>query len=85
MEPSGTESPLYCMWKARLDAEQVSQAAWAARQAERERNRASWYEAWYTYRARVTESRSPQSHPQWWNAIGWIRWLVRLHAPGGRD
>jgi hypothetical protein len=70
------------MWKERLDAELAQQAAWAAHLAERERKQAGWHEAWRSYRGRLNALRSPAPRPRWWNLIGWIRWLFRLHAPG---
>jgi hypothetical protein len=82
MSPMGTESPLYRMWKERLDAELAQQAAWAAHLAEREMKQASWHEAWLSYRARLDQLRPSQPRPRWWNVIGWILWLLRLHAPG---
>ena len=77
-----TEHPLYRMWKERLDADLASEAARVQRKAERDRERAEWYEAWHAYKARLGEVRAPVPLPRWWNMIGWFRWLMRLHAPG---
>jgi hypothetical protein len=76
------EHPLYRMWKDRLDAELVREAAWVQRKAERERELADWYEAWHIYKARLGEVRTRVPLPRWWNLLGWLRWLMRLHAPG---
>jgi len=78
------EHPLLRMWRDRLDAEIAEQQAWAARQAAREARRAGWDEAWRSYKARLLERRNPAALPRWWNLTGWLRWLLQLHAPGGR-
>lgn len=77
-----TDHPLYRMWRDRLDAEVARDNAQAARKAVREAERAEWYEAWRAYKARLTELRLPSPRPRWWNLWGWLRWLLRLHAPG---
>ena len=76
------EHPLYRMWKERLDSELAREALRAARRAQREQDHAAWYEAWHSYKARLTELRQPERLPPWWNLIGWLRWLLRLHSPG---
>ncbi|HET6837604.1 MAG TPA: hypothetical protein VFH24_06140 [Gemmatimonadales bacterium] len=77
-----TEHPFYLMWKERLDAELAQEAVRAQRRAERERERTEWYVAWRSYKGRLTEVRAPQRRPPWWNLIGWLLWLIRLHSPG---
>ena len=77
-----TEHPLYHMWKERLDAELAHQAARAARRAERDSDLVGWYEAWRSYKARGDEVHQPKPLPRWWNLIGWVLWLTRLHSPG---
>jgi hypothetical protein len=76
------EHPFYLMWKERLDAELALKAVRDQRQAARERDRAEWYGAWRSYKARLIEVRAPQRLPQWWNLFGWALWLLRLHSPG---
>ena len=70
------------MWKQRLDAELAREATRAARRAERESDLAGWYVAWRSYKARLDEVREPERLPRWWNVIGWVLWLTRLHSPG---
>ena len=76
-----SEHPLYRMWKERLDEEHAWEAARATRRAARESELAGWYEAWHSYKDRLTEASTPTRLPRWWNLIGWIRWLLRRHAP----
>ena len=76
------EHPLYTMWKERLDLDRAQEAVRAARQAQREQDRLAWYEAWHSYKARLTEARQPERLPRWWNLVGWLLWLLRLHSPG---
>lgn len=77
-----TDHPLYRMWKERLELELAREAARAARIAARDEERVAWYQAWESYKSRLTETRSSLPLPRWWNLIGWLRWLLRLHAPG---
>jgi hypothetical protein len=70
------------MWKDRLKAELTREAARAQHKAERQRERADWHEAWQAYKARLGEARAAERLPRWWNLIGWLLWLMRLHAPG---
>ena len=76
------EHPLLRMWKDRLEVEVRQEQARAARRAQRQAEHASWLEAWSTYRDRKTEWRAAALLPRWWNLTGWLRWLLRLHAPG---
>jgi hypothetical protein len=76
------EHPLFRMWKERLDAELAREKQRTARRVAREAERAGWYEAWALYKRRHTEIRTPLVLPRWWNLLGWLRWLLRLHAPG---
>lgn len=80
--PEHNEHPLLRMWKDRLEVEVRQEEARAARRAEREAEYAGWLEAWRTYKDRKPESRAGASLPRWWNLTGWVRWLLRLHAPG---
>jgi hypothetical protein len=80
-----TDHPLYRMWKEQLDRELAREAARAVRIAAREQERASWYQAWESYKARLSDTGRRQPLPRWWNLIGWARWLLRLHAPGRPD
>ncbi|HEY3013400.1 MAG TPA: hypothetical protein VGJ36_11670 [Gemmatimonadales bacterium] len=77
-----TDHPLYRMWKDRLDADLAAGEARARRRAAREAELADWHEAWRTYKARRTELGEPVPTPRWWDVLGWIRWVLRLHAPG---
>jgi hypothetical protein len=75
------EHPLYRMWKARLDQDVEREQLLAARRIERETERAAWYAAWDSYKARSSAvGRRPR--PKWWNLPGWFMWLMRLHAAG---
>ena len=76
------EHPMFRMWQDRLDAEKAQEQVRAALRATREAERAAWYEAWRAYKARLTETRDPARNPRWWDLVGWVRWLLRLHAPG---
>ena len=75
------EHPLYRMWKTRFDEEVERSQALAARRAEREAERASWYAAWNSYKDRSSEA-GLQRKPVWWNLVGWFMWMMRLHAAG---
>jgi hypothetical protein len=77
-----TEHPLYRMWMDRRDAEVAQEQARAARRAIREAEHAGWHEAWRTYKAHLTGAWQPEAMPRWWNILGWVRWLMRLHSPG---
>jgi hypothetical protein len=76
------EHPLYRMWKDRLDTDLAREAERAARRAARDREMAAWYEAWREYKARARQVSDPPRKPSWWNLVGWVRWLLSLHAPG---
>jgi hypothetical protein len=80
-----TEHPLLRMWRDRLDAELAQEQARAARRAAREAEHAGWHEAWRSYKARLTETRETVPLPRWWDMPGWVRFLLRLHAPGRPD
>jgi hypothetical protein len=80
--PELREHPLLSMWKDRLEAEVRQEEARTARRVRREAEHASWLEAWRTYKDRKTEWRAAALLPRWWNLRGWLRWLLRLHAPG---
>jgi hypothetical protein len=77
-----TEHPLLRMWKDRLEAEMARDRELAAQRVTREMERAAWYVAWRAYKAHATEAREHVPNPRWWDLLGWVRWLVRLHAPG---
>jgi len=77
------EHPQYRMWKDRLDADRQAEAIRLARRAARELSRAEWQAAWASYKARVAAATVALPLPRWWNVFGWVRWLLRLHAPGG--
>jgi hypothetical protein len=77
------EDPQYRMWKNRLDSERAVERARADRKAARELERASWYQAWEAYKDRLSVVAVAVPRPRWWNLVGWVRWLLRLHAPGG--
>jgi hypothetical protein len=79
------EHPLLRMWRDRLDAEVAQEQARAARLAAREAEHAGWHEAWRSYKARLTETRETVPLPRWWDMPGWVRFLLRLHAPGRPD
>jgi hypothetical protein len=76
------EHPQYRMWKDRLDAERQADAIRWARSAARELSRAEWQAAWASYKARIAAATVALPLPRWWNLLGWVRWLLRLHAPG---
>ena len=76
------EHPLFRMWKERLDQELAREQERAARRAVREAERAGWHAAWRVYKTRHTEVGPTETLPRWWNLRGWLRWLLRLHAPG---
>jgi hypothetical protein len=78
------EHPLYRMWKARLDQDIEREQMLAARRAEREVERATWYAAWHSYKERSGQAVRARK-PQWWNVPGWFMWLMRLHAAGRPD
>ncbi|HEY8196284.1 MAG TPA: hypothetical protein VIG04_04865 [Gemmatimonadales bacterium] len=78
---SGTH-PLYQMWKDRLDTELVREQARADRRAVRARELAAWHEAWRAYKARGSAEYVPLPKPRWWNLLGWVLWILRLHSPG---
>ena len=77
-----TEHPHYRMWRDRLDREEAAEQARAERRAAQEQERAEWYLAWERYKSRRSFMGSGQPLPRWWNIPGWVRWLLRLHAPG---
>jgi hypothetical protein len=79
------EHPQFRMWKDRLDQESAKHQAKAERRAAREAEHAAWHAAWITYKSRLTEQHEATVLPKWWNLVGWLIWLTRLHAPGGRD
>jgi hypothetical protein len=70
------------MWKERLDIERAAEQAMADRRAGRQLVWAGWHEAWATYKARRQDPSAKLPLPRWWNIPGWIRWLMKLHAPG---
>lgn len=72
------------MWKDRLEREAAQEHAKAARRADREAERAAWREAWEVYKVHRWTELDPTPRPAWWNLPGWVRYLLRLHAPGGR-
>ena len=76
------EHPLCRMWRERLNEEVGRQQARAARRAEREAEHASWSAAWEEYKALGAIRVIPKPLPRWWNATGWLMWLLRLHAAG---
>ena len=76
------EHPLFRMWKDRLEEEEARLQLRAARMAEREAERAGWYAAWHSYKARLNVAPVRRSLPRWWNLPGWVMWLLRLHAAG---
>lgn len=76
------EHPLCRMWRERLDEEVERQQARTARRAEREAEHASWSAAWEEYKALGATRVIPDPLPRWWNATGWLMWLLRLHAAG---
>lgn len=76
------EHPLYRMWKDRFEAEQQADGIRLARIAVRELSRAEWQAAWNSYKARLAAVAVAIPLPRWWNVVGWVRWLLRLHAPG---
>lgn len=76
------EHPHYRMWKDRLDVEQETDAIRRARSVARELSRAEWHAAWASYKARIAAATVALPLPRWWNVVGWVRWLFRLHAPG---
>lgn len=75
-----TEHPLYRMWKGRLEVERARETERAQRKAARERELASWYEAWRAYKAQSAKAYEAQPAPRWWDVLGWARWLLRLHV-----
>ena len=75
------EHPRYRMWKDRLDDERQAEAIRLARTKARELSRAEWQAAWLSYKTRIAGNKSLPL-PAWWNLFGWVRWLLRLHAPG---
>ena len=77
-----TEHPHYRMWRDQLDREESAERARAERRATQEQERAEWYLAWERYKSRRSAMGSRQPLPRWWNVPGWVRWLLRLHAPG---
>jgi hypothetical protein len=79
-----TEHPRYRMWKDLLEREEAIERARAERRAARELERTSWYAAWNSYKQRRSAVSVRGPLPRWWNVLGWIRWLLRLHAPGRR-
>jgi|SRR5215211_2040848 len=83
--PELNEHPLLRMWKDRLEVEVRQEQMRAARRAEREAEHANWLEAWRTYKDRDTAAQVGALLPRWWNLRGWLRWLLRLHAPGRPD
>lgn len=76
------QHPQYKMWHDRWESEQSVERARVDQRARRELERASWYEAWHSYKARRGYLGVHYPLPRWWNLIGWVRWLLRLHAPG---
>lgn len=76
------QTPLYLMWKDRLESEHALERARAERRAARELTRADWHVAWLSYKARRGDTGVPIPLPRWWNIVGWVRWLMKLHAPG---
>lgn len=76
------DHPQYRMWKDRLDNEQALENARSARRAVREQARAEWQATWLSYKARRTLATLALPLPRWWNLVGWVRWLLRLHAAG---
>ena len=76
------EHPLFRMWKDRSEKEAEQAKALATRRAEREAERVVWYTAWQEYKAHAGWTAPLARLPRWWNVPGWIRWLLRLHAPG---
>jgi len=76
------EHPLLHMWRDRLDAEVAQERARAARKAAREAEHASWHAAWRAYKVHRAETRDHVPLPRWWDLLAWVRFLLRLHAPG---
>jgi hypothetical protein len=70
------------MWKDRLDIERAAERAMAERREARRLAWAGWHEAWTSYKARGENPSAKLPLPRWWNIRGWIRWLMKLHAPG---
>jgi len=76
------QHPQYQMWKDRLEIEQAVERALLERRAARELARADWYAAWASYKDRHDQMLAHVPLPRWWNIPGWVRWLMKLHAPG---
>jgi hypothetical protein len=76
------EHPQYRMWKDRLESEEALEHSRAARRALRDAARVSWQQAWVSYKARRGILGRSVPRPRWWDIVGWVRWLLRLHAPG---
>jgi hypothetical protein len=73
---------MWRMWKDRLDAGAVQEQARTVRKATREAEHANWLLAWLSYKGKLTEKRALVVLPRWCNLVGWVRHLLRLHAPG---
>jgi hypothetical protein len=76
------QHPQYRMWKDRLETEQGVERARAELRAARELASADWHIAWASYKARRDHKGALIPLPRWWNILGWVRWLMKLHAPG---